>query len=54
MKRLNAALAEEERPEVSEGLPWWTAERELEPTPGQAYVDELGRSTGIEREIGAR
>lgn len=49
LKRLNAALADEERPEVSERLPWWTAEKELRPTSGRAYVDELGRSTGRER-----
>ena len=49
LKRLNAALADEERPEVSERLPWWTAEKELMPTSGRAYVDELGRSTGRER-----
>jgi putative transposase len=49
LKRLNAALAEEERPGVSERLPWWTEERELRPTSGRAYVDELGRSTGRER-----
>jgi len=46
LKRLNAALADEERPEVSERLPWWTAERELRPRSGRAYVDELGRNTG--------
>jgi putative transposase len=49
LKRLNAALADEDRPEVSERLPWWTAERELRPRSGRAYVDELGRSTGRER-----
>jgi hypothetical protein len=49
LKRLNAALADEERPEVSERLPWWTAESELKPRSGRAYVDELGRSTGRER-----
>lgn len=50
LKRLNAALAEEDRAEVSVRLPWWTPERELKPTSGRAYVDELGRSTGLERE----
>ena len=50
LKRLNAALAQEERAEVSERVPWWTPERELKPTSGRAYVDELGRSTGLERE----
>jgi hypothetical protein len=49
LKRLNAALAEEDRAEVSVRLPWWTPERELKPT-GRAYVDELGRKTGLERE----
>ncbi len=51
LKRLNAALAEEERAEVSERLPWWTPERDLKPASGRAFVDELGRSTGLEREI---
>jgi REP element-mobilizing transposase RayT len=50
LRRLNAALAEEKRAEVSERVPWWTAERELNPSVGRAYVDELGRSTGLERE----
>ncbi len=49
LKRLNAALAEEERVEVSERMPWWTPERELKPATRRAYVDELGRSTGLER-----
>ena len=49
LKRLNAALAEEERAEVSELMPWWTPERELKPATGRAYIDELGRSTGLER-----
>ena len=49
LKRLNAALAEEERAEVSERMPWWTPERELKPATGRTYVDELGRSTGLER-----
>jgi putative transposase len=49
LKRMNAALAEEERAEVSERTPWWTPERELKPATGRAYVDELGRSTGLER-----
>jgi REP element-mobilizing transposase RayT len=49
LKRLTAALADEDRPGVSERLPWWTAERELRPSLGRAYVDELGRSTGRER-----
>jgi hypothetical protein len=31
-------------------MPWWTAERELKPSDGRAYVDELGRSTGLEQE----
>jgi putative transposase len=50
LKRLNAALAEEERAEVSERMPWWMPERELNPSTGRAYMDELGRSTGPERE----
>ncbi len=50
LKRLNAALAEEERAEVAERMPWWTPERELKPAVGRAYVDTLGRSTGLERE----
>lgn len=49
LKRMNAALAAEERAEVSERLPWWTPERELRSTADRAYVDELGRSTGRER-----
>lgn len=51
LKRLNAALADEERAEVSERLPWWTPEGELKPAAGRAYVDELGRSTGLERRM---
>ena len=51
LKRMNAALAAEERAEVSERLPWWTPERELRPTTDRAYVDELGRSTGRERRL---
>jgi len=51
LKRINAALAAEERMEVSERLPWWTPERELKPATGRAYVDELGRSTGRERRL---
>ena len=50
LKRLNAALVEEKRAEISERMPWWTGERELKPSDGRAYVDELGRSTGLERE----
>jgi REP element-mobilizing transposase RayT len=50
LSRLNAALAEEERAEVSERLPWWKADRDLKPSSGRAYVDVLGRSTGLERE----
>jgi hypothetical protein len=50
LKRLNAAPAEEKRAEISERMPWWTAEGELKPSAGRAYVDELGRSTGLERE----
>jgi len=49
LRRLNTALAEEERAEVSERLPWWKPERDLRPVPGRAYVDVLGRSTGRER-----
>lgn len=49
LKRLNVALAEQERTEVSEQTPWWKPERELQPASGGAYVDELGRSTGLER-----
>jgi hypothetical protein len=30
-------------------MPWWKAERELTPAPGQTYVDVLGRSAGLER-----
>jgi len=51
LRKLNAALAAEERTEVSERLPWWTPERELRPGIGRAYVDELGRSTGRERRL---
>ena len=50
LRRLNAALAEEKRAEVSERMPWWTAERELKPSVGRALMDELGRSKGLERE----
>lgn len=50
LSRLNAALAEEGRAEVSERLPWWKADRDLKPSSGRAYVDVLGRSTGLERE----
>ena len=49
LRRLNAALTAEERSEVSERLPWWKPERELNPAEGRAYVDVLGRSTGLER-----
>lgn len=49
LSRLNAALAEEERAEVSERLPWWKVDRDLKPASGRAYVDVLGRSTGLER-----
>jgi hypothetical protein len=49
LRRINAALAAEEKAEVSERLPWWTPERELRPSTGRAFVDELGRSTGRER-----
>ena len=51
LRRMNAALAAEEREEVSERLPWWTPERELRPVTGRSYVDELGRSTGRERRL---
>ena len=44
------APVEEERAEVSERLPWWKADRDLKPSSGRAYVDVLGRSTGLERE----
>lgn len=30
-------------------LPWWIRDRDLELKEGRAYVDELGRSTGLER-----
>lgn len=49
LKRLNTSLAAEDRTEVSERLPWWKPERELKPATGRAYVDVLGRSTGLER-----
>ena len=49
LRRMNAALAAEEKAEVSERLPWWTPERELRPSTGRVFVDELGRSTGRER-----
>ena len=49
LKRLNAALAEEGRPELPERLPWWKPERELTPATGRAHIDALGRSTGLER-----
>jgi REP element-mobilizing transposase RayT len=49
LKRLNSALADEDRTEVSERLPWWKPERKLEPETGYAHVDFLGRSTGRER-----
>jgi len=50
LKRMNAALAEEDRGEVAERLPWWRPERELKPATGRAHVDVLGRTTGLERE----
>ena len=49
LKRMNAALAAEERREISERLPWWKPDRELKPSEDRAYVDLLGRSTGLER-----
>ena len=49
LKRLNAALAEEERSEVADRMHWWRADRDLKPASGRAYVDVLGRSTGLER-----
>jgi len=30
-------------------IPWWKPEKELKPATGRAYVDVLGRSTGLER-----
>jgi putative transposase len=51
LRRLNAALAAEDRSEVSERLPWWKPERGLNPATGRAYVDVLGRSTGLERRL---
>ena len=30
-------------------LPWWVRDRDLEPQKDRAFVDELGRSTGLER-----
>jgi putative transposase len=51
LKRMNAALAAEERAEVSDRQPSWTPERELKPTTGRTFVDELGRSTGRERRL---
>jgi REP element-mobilizing transposase RayT len=50
LKLLNATLAAEERTEVSERMPWWTNDRDMEPSTGRSYVDELGRSTGLPRE----
>jgi len=47
LKRLNAALAAEERTEVSERTPWWTTDRKVEPATGRPYVVELGRGTGL-------
>ena len=44
-------MAAEDRAEVSERLPWWKPERELRPATGRAYVDVLGRSTGLERRV---
>lgn len=32
-------------------MPWWKPERELRPATGRAYVDVLGRSTGLERSV---
>lgn len=50
LKRLNAALAAEERAKVPVRMPWWTKDRDIELSPGRSYVDELGRSTGLPRE----
>lgn len=47
---INAALAADHRDEISERLPWWTRDRNVEPEDGRAFVDELGRSTGLPRE----
>jgi len=50
LKQLNAALTAEERAEISERMPWWTKDRDVESSPGRSHVDEIGRSTGLPRE----
>ena len=49
LRRMNAALAEENRGEVSDRLPWWKPERELVPSTGRPSVDVLGRGSCLDR-----
>jgi REP element-mobilizing transposase RayT len=46
---LNIAMKSEDSDTEVGRLPWWVRERDLEPQKGRAFVDELGRSTGLER-----
>ena len=52
VKALKGARQDEWRDELPGGLPWWRrkVDRPVEPVPPGAWVDELGRSTGLERE----
>ena len=52
VRAIKGARKEEWRDKRPGGLPWWGREvdRPVEPVPPSAWVDELGRSTGFERE----
>ena len=49
LRRMKAALAEENRGEVSDRLPWWKPDRGLVPSTGRPSVDVLGRSSCLDR-----
>jgi REP element-mobilizing transposase RayT len=52
VKALKGARQVEWRDELPGGLPWWRrkVDRPVEPVAPGAWIDELGRSTGLERE----
>ncbi len=53
VRAMKGAREEEWRGESPGQLPWWVheADRRVEPVEPTAWIDELGRSTGLERPL---
>jgi hypothetical protein len=47
---LKQAMMEDGLSDEVDRLPWWNRDRELDVNPDRAYVDVLGRTTGLERQ----